>query len=47
MPHKLLCNWPNKIDKALLDLGTNVNMLLYTIYKQFGVGELKPKLVTL
>ena len=30
------------IDKALLDLGANVNLLPYSMYKQLGLGELKP-----
>ena len=35
------------IDKALLDLGASVNLLPYSVYKQFGVGELKPTRITL
>ena len=35
------------IDKALLDLGASVNLLSYSVYKQLGVGELKPTKVTL
>ena len=35
------------IDKALLDLGASVNLLPYSVYKQLGVGELKPTKVTL
>ena len=35
------------IDKALLDLGANVNLLPYTMYKQLGLGELKPTNITL
>ena len=30
------------IDKALLDLGASVNLLPYSMYKQLGLGELKP-----
>ena len=30
------------IDKALLDLGASVNLLPYLVYKQLGLGELKP-----
>lgn len=29
------------IDKALLDLGTSMNLLPYSVYKQLGVDELK------
>jgi len=35
------------IDKALLDLGASVNLLSYSVYKQLGVGELKPTRITL
>ena len=35
------------IDKALLDLGTSVNLLPYSVYKQLGLGELKPTNITL
>ena len=32
----------SKIEKALLDLGASVNLLPYLVYKQLGLGELKP-----
>ena len=35
------------IDKALLDLGACVNLLPYSVYKQLGLGELKPTNITL
>ena len=35
------------IDKALLDLGAGVNLLAYSLYKQLGLGELKPMNITL
>ena len=35
------------IDKGLLDLGANVNLLPYSVYKQLGLGELKPTNITL
>ena len=35
------------IDKALLDLGANVNLLPYSMYKQLGLGELKSTNITL
>ena len=35
------------VDRALLDLGASVNLLPYSIYKQFGLGELKPTTITL
>ncbi|RVW71712.1 hypothetical protein CK203_057109 [Vitis vinifera] len=30
------------VEKALLDLGASVNLLQYSVYKQLGLGELKP-----
>ncbi|GFZ19874.1 hypothetical protein Acr_28g0005790 [Actinidia rufa] len=36
-----------KIDRVLLDLGFSVNLLLYSIYKDLGLQELKPTRVTL
>ena len=35
------------VDKALLDLGASVNLLPYSVYKQLGLGELKPTNITL
>ena len=35
------------IDKALLDLVASVNLLPYSVYKQLGLGELKPTNITL
>ncbi|RVW94091.1 hypothetical protein CK203_038169 [Vitis vinifera] len=35
------------VEKALLDLGASVNLLPYSVYKQFGLGELKPTTITL
>ena len=35
------------IDKALLDIGASVNLLPYLVYKQLGLGELKPTNITL
>ena len=35
------------VDKALLDLGASVNRLPYSVYKQPGLGELKPTTMTL
>ena len=36
-----------RIDQALLDLGSSVNLLPYSVYKELGLGELKPTRVTL
>ena len=35
------------IDKSLLDLEASVNLLPYSVYKQLGLGDLKPKKITL
>ena len=35
------------VEKALLDLGANVNLLPYCIYKQLGLGGLKATAMTL
>ena len=35
------------IPKALLDLGASVNLLPYLVYKQLGLGELKPTNITI
>ena len=35
------------IDKVLLDLGASVSLLPYSVYKQLGLGELKPTNITL
>ena len=35
------------MEKALLDLGASVNLLPYSIYKQLGLGKLKPTSITL
>ncbi|RVW73698.1 Retrovirus-related Pol polyprotein from transposon 297 [Vitis vinifera] len=35
------------VEKALLDLGASVNLLPYSVYKQLGLGRLKPTAITL
>ena len=35
------------VEKALLDLGASVNLLCFSMYKQLGIGELKPTTITL
>jgi len=40
-------NGTTVIDKAQFDLGASVNLLPCSVYKQLGVGELKPTKVTL
>ncbi|RVW59104.1 Retrovirus-related Pol polyprotein from transposon 412 [Vitis vinifera] len=34
------------VEKALLDLGASVNLLPYSVYKQLGLGGLKPTTIT-
>ena len=36
-----------KIERALLDLGASVNLLLYSVFQSLNLGELKPTSVTL
>ncbi|KAL6349743.1 hypothetical protein AAG906_001630 [Vitis piasezkii] len=40
-------DWRKGSGKDLLDLGASVNLLPYTVYKQLGLGELKPTTITL
>ena len=35
------------VEKTLLDLGASVNLFPYSMYKQLGLGELKPTSITL
>ena len=35
------------LEKTLLDLGASVNILPYSVFKQFGLGELKSTNITL
>ena len=39
--------WTTQIEHALLYLGASVNLLPYSMYKQLGLGELKPTNITL
>ena len=32
----------HKIERALLDLGSSVNLIPYSVYLELGLGELKP-----
>ena len=36
-----------RINGCLLDLGASVNILLYLVYEQLGLGDLKPTEITL
>ncbi|RVW79460.1 hypothetical protein CK203_050033 [Vitis vinifera] len=40
-------DWRKGSGEALLDLGASVNLLPYSVYKQLGLGELKPTSITL
>ena len=35
------------VEKTLLDLGASVNLLPFSMYKQLGLGEIKPTTITL
>ena len=35
------------VEKTLLNFGANINLLPYSVYKQFGIRELKPTSITL
>jgi hypothetical protein len=37
----------SQIERALLDLGVSANLLPYSVYLQLGLGELKPRSMTL
>lgn len=37
----------HKIDNALLDLGSSVNLIPYSVYEKLGLGELQPANMTL
>lgn len=37
----------HRIEGCLLDLGTSVNVLPYSVYEQLGLGELKLTRITL
>ncbi|RVW43642.1 hypothetical protein CK203_097048 [Vitis vinifera] len=47
LPYHLSDDWRKLVEKALLDLGASVNLLPYYVYKQLGLGELKPTSITL
>jgi len=36
-----------KISRVLLDLGVSINLLPFSVYQQFGLGELSPTRVTI
>ncbi|RVW68153.1 Retrovirus-related Pol polyprotein from transposon 17.6 [Vitis vinifera] len=47
MSHHISQHWRTHVEKALLDLGASVNLLPYSVYKQLGLGGLKPTTMTL
>ncbi|RVW33162.1 Transposon Ty3-I Gag-Pol polyprotein [Vitis vinifera] len=47
MSHHLVNIGGTHVEKALLDLGASVNLLPYSVYKQLGLGGLKPTTITL
>ncbi|RVX13009.1 hypothetical protein CK203_009808 [Vitis vinifera] len=47
LPHHFSQHWRDTVEKALLDLGASVNLLPYSVYKQLGLGGLKPTAITL
>ena len=47
MSNNFVYNGGYRIDQALLDIGSSVNLLSYSVYKELGLGELKPTRVTL
>ncbi|RVX02471.1 Uncharacterized protein K02A2.6 [Vitis vinifera] len=40
-------DWRKGSGESLVDLGASVNLLPYSVYKQLGLGELKPTAITL
>ena len=36
-----------RIDRALINLDSSINLLPYSVYKELGLGELNPTRVTL
>ncbi|RVW58133.1 Retrovirus-related Pol polyprotein from transposon 17.6 [Vitis vinifera] len=47
MSHHFSQHWRDTCGEALLDLGASVNLLPYSVYKQLGLGGLKPTTITL
>ena len=37
----------HKIERTLLDLGSSINLIPYSVYLELGLGELKPSNCTL
>ena len=36
-----------KLERAMLDLGASINLMPFSIYKQLGLNELKPTMMSL
>ncbi|RVW91775.1 hypothetical protein CK203_045947 [Vitis vinifera] len=47
VPKGPVYDWRKGSGKSLLDLGASVNLLPYSVYKQMGLGKLKPTSITL
>ena len=47
LSYHLSDDWRDVCGESLLDLGASVNLLPYSVYKQLGLGELKPTSITL
>ncbi|RVW25016.1 Gag-Pol polyprotein [Vitis vinifera] len=47
MSHHFINIGGTHVEKALLDLGASVNLLPYSVYKQLGLGGLKPTTINL
>ncbi|RVW76381.1 Retrovirus-related Pol polyprotein from transposon 17.6 [Vitis vinifera] len=47
MSHHFSQHWRDTCGEGLLDLGASVNLLPYPVYKQLGLGGLKPTTITL
>ncbi|RVW86148.1 hypothetical protein CK203_038041 [Vitis vinifera] len=47
LPYHLSDDWRNCSGESFVRLGASVNLLPYSVYKQLGLGELKPTSITL
>ncbi|RVW20522.1 hypothetical protein CK203_115285 [Vitis vinifera] len=47
LPYHLSDDWREVSGESFVGLGASVNLLPYSVYKQLGLGELKPTSITL
>ncbi|RVW67954.1 hypothetical protein CK203_064379 [Vitis vinifera] len=47
LSYHLSDDWRDVCGESFVGLGASVNLILYSIYKQLGLGELKPTSITL